>query len=96
MEALPFLRFMDIAYRAFTGMPFRFPGLMWVDDTTAIVRRGHTLPFKGVLLDQRTYYRVSYVWISRTAKASTGAPQTHSRCARAHWRPRLSMWAMHG
>ena len=28
--ALPFLRFMDIAYRSFAVEPFRFAGLMWL------------------------------------------------------------------
>ena len=55
MGALPLLRFMDIAYGAFAVMPFRSPGLMWVDDTTAIWSAGDTRPIQGVLLDQRTY-----------------------------------------
>ena len=37
-------------------MPFRFPGLMWVDDTIVIVEREDARPIQGVLLDQRTYY----------------------------------------
>ena len=48
---------MDIAYRAFAVMPFRFPGLMWVDDTIVILERGEAPPIQGVLLDQRAYYR---------------------------------------
>ena len=47
--ALPFVRFMDIAYTTHAVEPFRLPGLMWVDDTIVILER-------GVLLDQRTYY----------------------------------------
>ena len=54
--ALPFLRFMDIAYRASAVQPFRFPGLMWVDDTIVLLEQGDTRPIQGVLLDQRTYY----------------------------------------
>ena len=49
--ALPFQRFMDIAYRAFAVMPFRFPGLMRVDDTIFILECGDTCPMHGVLLD---------------------------------------------
>ena len=48
---LPFLRFMDIAYRAFAVQPFRFPGLMRVDNTIALLERGDTRPTQGVLLD---------------------------------------------
>ena len=54
--ALPFLQFMDIAYRTYAVQPFRFPGLMWVDDTIVLLERGDTHPIQGVLLDQRTYY----------------------------------------
>ena len=54
--AVPFLRFMDIAYRASAVHPFRFPGLMWVDDTIVILERGDTRPIQGVPLDQRIYY----------------------------------------
>ena len=38
--ALPFLRFMDIAYRTFAVQPFCFLGLMWVDDTIVLLERG--------------------------------------------------------
>ena len=55
--ALPLLRFMDIAYRASAVQPFRFPGLMWVDDTIVLLERGDTRPIQGVLVDQRTYYQ---------------------------------------
>ena len=55
--ALPFLHFMDIAYRASAVQPFRFPGLMWVDNTIVILERGDTRPIQGVLLDQQTYYQ---------------------------------------
>ena len=55
--ALPFLRFMDIAYKASAVQPFRFPGLMWVDGTIVLLERGDTRPIQGVLLDQRTYYQ---------------------------------------
>ena len=55
--ALPFMRFLDIAYRAHAVEPFRFPGLMWVDDTIVIVERGNSRPIQGVVLDQRTYYQ---------------------------------------
>ena len=55
--ALLFLRFMDIAYRASAVHPFRFPRLMWVDDTIVIVEQGDIRPIQGVLLDQRTYYQ---------------------------------------
>ena len=44
MAALPFLRFMDIACRGSAVMPFRFLGLMWVDDTIVIVERNDTRP----------------------------------------------------
>ena len=54
--ALPFLHFMNIAYRAYTVQHFDFPGLMWVDDTIILLERGETRPIQGVLLDQRTYY----------------------------------------
>ena len=40
MAALPFLRFMDIAYRSSAVEPFRFPGLMWVDGTIVLLERG--------------------------------------------------------
>ena len=52
--ALPFLRYMDIAYRAYAVQPFRFPGLMW-DDTIVFLERDDTHPIHGTLLDQRTY-----------------------------------------
>ena len=55
--ALPFLRFMDIAYRAFALEPFRFPGLMCVHNTMVLLERGDAGPIQGVLLDQRTYYQ---------------------------------------
>ena len=42
--ALFFLRFMDIAYRTHAVEPFRFPGLMWVDDTIVIMERGNPRP----------------------------------------------------
>ena len=48
---------MDIAYRASTVQPFRFLGLMWVDDTILLLERGDTHPIQGVLLDQQTYYQ---------------------------------------
>ena len=54
--ALLFLRFRDIGYRASAVQRFRFPGLMWVDDTNVIVERGGPRPIQGVLLVQRTYY----------------------------------------
>ena len=54
--AVTFLKFMDIAYRAFAAMPFHFLGLMWVDDTIVILERGDARPTQGVLLD-RTYYQ---------------------------------------
>ena len=60
--ALPFLRFMDVAYRAYAVQPFRFPGLMWVDDRIVLLERGETLPIQGVLLDQRTYYQ-GILWV---------------------------------
>ena len=47
---------MNIAYHASAVQPFRFPGLMWVDDTIVLLERGDTRPIQGVLLDQRTYY----------------------------------------
>ena len=53
--ALPFLGFMDIAYRAFAVEPFGFPGLMWVDNTIVLLERSDTRPIQGVLLDKRTY-----------------------------------------
>ena len=55
--ALPFLRYMDIAYRSSAVEPFRFPGLMWVDDTIVLLERGDSHPIQGVLLDQRVYYQ---------------------------------------
>ena len=55
--ALPFLRFMDMAYRSSAVEPFRFPGLMWVGDTIVLLERGDSRPIQGVLLDQRTYYQ---------------------------------------
>ena len=55
--ALSFLRFMDIAYRSYAVEPFRFLGLMWVDDTIVLLERGDSRPIQGVLLDQRTYYQ---------------------------------------
>ena len=55
--ALPFLRYMDIAYRSSAVEPFRFLGLMWVDDTIVLLERGDSHPIQGVLLDQRVYYQ---------------------------------------
>ena len=55
--ALPFLCFMDIAYRTHAVEPFRFPGLMWVDDTIVILERGNSRPMQEFLLDQRTHYQ---------------------------------------
>ena len=55
--APPFLRYMDIAYRSSAVEPFRFPGLMWVDDTIVLLERGDSHPIQGVLLDQRVYYQ---------------------------------------
>ena len=55
--ALPFLQFMDMAYRSSAVEPFRFPGLMWVDDTIVLLERGDSRPIQGVLLDQRPYYQ---------------------------------------
>ena len=76
--ALPFLRFMDIAYRAFAVEPFRFPGLMWMDDTIVLLERGDARPIQGALLDQRTYYhgimRVD-VPDHKTQHGSTSHPQ---------------------
>ena len=60
--ALPFLRFIDIAYRAYAVQPFHVPGLIWVDDTTVLLECGDTRPIKGVLLDQRTYYQ-GILWV---------------------------------
>ena len=51
------MRFLDIAYRTHAVEPFRFPGLMWVDDTIVILERGDSRPIQGVLLEQRTYYQ---------------------------------------
>ena len=48
---------MDIAYRSYAVEPFRFPGLMWVDDTIVLLERGDSRPIQGVLLDQWTYYQ---------------------------------------
>ena len=48
---IPFLRFMDIAERASAVQPFRFPGLMWVDETIVLLERPDTRPIQGVLLD---------------------------------------------
>ena len=45
--ALPFMRFLDIAYRTHAVEPFRFPGLMWVDDTIVILERGDSRPIQG-------------------------------------------------
>ena len=42
---------------AFAVEPFRFPGLMWVDNTIVLPERGGARPIQGVLLDQRTYYK---------------------------------------
>ena len=42
--ALPFLRLMDIAYRAFAVEPFRFPGLLRVDDTIVLLELGEARP----------------------------------------------------
>ena len=46
---------MDIAYHAFTVMPFHFPELMWVPDTIVILERGDTRSIHRVLLDQGTW-----------------------------------------
>ena len=42
--ALPFMRFMDIVYRTHAVEPFRFPGLMWVDDTIVVLEQGDSRP----------------------------------------------------
>ena len=55
--ALPFMRFMDIAYRTPAVEPFRFPGLIWMDDTIVILGQRDSRPVQGVLLDRRTYYQ---------------------------------------
>ena len=48
---------MDIAYRSSAVEPFRFPGLMWVDDPIVLLERGDSRPIQGVVLDQRVYYQ---------------------------------------
>ena len=55
--ALPFLRFMDIAHRSSAVEPFRFPGLMWGDDTIVRLEWGDSRPIQGVLLDKWIYYQ---------------------------------------
>ena len=55
--ALPFLRFMDIAYWSSAVEPFRFPGLMWLDNTIVLLERGNYRPIQGVVLDQRVYHQ---------------------------------------
>ena len=42
--ALPFVRFMDLTYMAFAVEPFRFSGLMLVDNTTVLLERGDARP----------------------------------------------------
>ena len=93
--ALPFLRFMDIAYRAFAVEPFRLPGLMSVDDTTVLPERGDSCRVQGVLLDQRTYYQ-GILRMSRTARFSTGRHPTHNLCGRPHQLPSPAIWAARG
>ena len=45
--ALPLRRFMDMAHRSSVVEPFRFPGLMWVDDTIVLLERGELALYKG-------------------------------------------------
>ena len=76
--ALPFLRFMDIAYRAFAVELFRFPGLMGVNDTIVLLERGDGRPIQGFLLDQRTHYQ-GILWVDvpdrKIQHGSTSEPQ---------------------
>ena len=46
---------MDIPYRACTIQPFRFPGLIWMEDTIVLLEWGDTRPIQEVLLERRTY-----------------------------------------
>ena len=55
--AVPFVRFMDMAYRSYAARPFRFPGLMWVDDTIVLLEGGDACPIQGFLPDRWTYHQ---------------------------------------
>ena len=91
--ALPFLRFMDIAYRAFAVEPFRFPRLMWVDDRIVLLERGDAHPIQGSCWIRERTTGVSCGWMSRTVKSSTGRHQTPSPCIRPLRRPWPVTWA---
>ena len=71
--AFSFLRFRDIAYRASVVQPFRYPVLMWVDDTMVLLKRRDTRPIQGVLLDQ------GILWVNvpdcKIQHGSTSEPQ---------------------
>ena len=86
--ALPFLRFTDITYRASAVQRFRFPGLMWVDDTIVLLERGDTRPIQGVLLNQRTYYQ-GILWVDvpdrKIQHGSTSDPSPYIRPLRKPW-----------
>ena len=43
-EALPFIKYMDMAYRAYLVAPMTHPMMMWVDDTLTIFTRAGDRP----------------------------------------------------
>ena len=73
LAAVPFVRFMDIAYRASAVQPFCFPGLMWVDDTILILERGDTRPIQGSRWTNGHTINWFRRWMSRTAKLHHGS-----------------------
>ena len=85
--ALPFLRFMDIAYRTHALEPFRFLGLMWVDDTIVILERGDSRPIRWSCWISGPIIRESCGWMFRTARSSTGRRPTHNLCGHPHRQP---------
>ena len=85
--ALPFLPYMDIAYRSSAVEPFRFPGLMWVDDTIVLLERGDSHPIQGVLLDQRVYYQGILRVDVPDRKIQHGSSQTHGPYGRLRQQP---------
>ena len=85
--ALPFLRYMDIAYRSSAVEPFRFPGLMWVDDTIVLLERGDSHPIQGSYRISGYTTRGSCGWTSLTARSSTAPRQTHGPYGRLRQQP---------
>ena len=55
-EAIPFVKYVGIAYGAYTAPLTAHPMMMWVDDTITVLARGEGRPIQGVLVDHCTYF----------------------------------------